>query len=124
MSVNNLAIYYDQAMDGYQCFDDVIAQGASQATAVRAPGQWTRVTGGAASSGIILPSIGTGEVTCGKYCVMNDGANAILVYCALSEKHNGVNNASLSIPAGSTGIFYPVPNHHGGTLNWVSAVFT
>ena len=124
MSTNNGAINYDQAMDGYSCFDGVIAQGSVQGTAFRIQGQYTRVVGGAANSGVILPAIGTGEFTAGKYVVMNDGPNAIRVYCAASENHNGGNNAFLSIPAGSTGIFYPVPNHHGGTLNWVSAVFT
>ena len=125
MSTNNTAINYDQAMDGYTCFDGVIAQGSNaQAGAFRIQGQYTRVVGGALNSGVILPSIGTGEVTAGKYCVMNDGPNAIKVWCAAGENHNGGSNAALSIPAGSTAIFYPVPNHHGGTLNWVSAVFT
>jgi hypothetical protein len=124
MSVNNLAIYYDQAMDGYNCFDDVIAQGSTQATALRIPGQWTRIIGGLLNSGVILPSILSGEFTAGKYMVMNDGANQVRVYCALGENHNGGSNAFLAIPSGSTGVFYPVPNHHGGTINWCSAVLT
>jgi len=122
MSTNNDAIKYCQAMDGYSCYDGVIAQGSTQATAFRVQGQYTRVVGGAAASGIILPAIGTGEMTAGKYMISNDGPNAIRVYCAAGENHNGSSNAFLSIPAGQTGVFYPVPNHHGGTLNWTSAI--
>ena len=122
MSTTNVAIYACEGNDGYACHDGVIAQGSTQATARRIYSQFTRVIGGAANSGMVLPSVLTGEMTAGKYMVMNDGANAIKVYCTTGENHNGAGNAALSIPAGQTGVFYPVANSKGGTIDWRSAV--
>jgi hypothetical protein len=41
--------------------------------------------------------------------VFNDSANAIIVFSAVGEKHGGVTNGSLSIPAGQCGFFFRVP---------------
>jgi hypothetical protein len=123
MSTTNTAIYYDMAMDGYPCVE-LQATGTTQAGAARIASEFTRVTGGASNSGVALPPIGSGEVTCGKYVVMNDGPNTIKAYCASGENHNGSSNASLSIAAGATAVLFPIPNHHGGTLDWRSAVIT
>lgn len=123
MSVTNIALAYNLGLEGYCIYDGVIPTGTTQATALRITAQATRTVGGATNSGLILPSILSGEAP-GIVWVLNDGPNAIKVYTAAGENHNGGSNAFLSIAAGAAAVFMPVFNSKGGTIDWRSAVLT
>jgi len=122
MSTTNIGIYACEGNDGFPCHDAVIAQGATQGTSHRLKSQFTRIVGGAANTGVVLPSILSGEATIGKYMVMNDGPNTIKVYPSIGENQGGAANAALSIPAGQSGVFFPVANSKGGTVDWRGGV--
>jgi hypothetical protein len=68
----------------------------------------------------VLPSLADREETARMVWVVNDGANALSVYCALNDTMNGAANGSLSIPAGGFGVFLKVDS----TLDWRGATFT
>jgi hypothetical protein len=125
MSTANTALLYSLGIDGFLVTDDLVAGGTTQATANRLPGALNRCVVAATNGGFMLPSILSGEGAWITF-VINDSPNAIKIYPFLSatspETQGGVANAFLSIPAGQSGIFIPVPNSKGGTLDWRSAV--
>lgn len=122
MSTANTALVFNLAMNGYLIDDDKVAGAANaQGTANRLLGQCNRCVSAVANGSFILPSILSGEAAWMVF-VVNDSLNTIKVFCAAGENLNGVANASLSVPSGQAGIFIPVPNSHGGTTDWRSAV--
>ena len=54
--------------------------------------------------------------------VVNDGVNALSVYCAVGDTLNGTLNGSLSIASGACGIFIKVDN--GVTQDWRAGVIS
>jgi hypothetical protein len=121
MSVNNTALLFNLAMQGFLVNDGNIAQGSTQASAIRINGDLIRIVGGATNSGLLLPSVLSCEAAWITF-IVNDGPNTVKIYCAPGENQNGVANAALSIPAGQAGVFSPILNSKGGTINWSSAV--
>jgi hypothetical protein len=135
VSVANTALLYNLGLEGFAVTDDLVAgPAAARATACRLPSQLNRVVSSVASGCLALPSIISGEAAWVVF-VVNDSANAVLVGAAApggggasQETINGAATTSnygagtLSIPAGQSGIFVPVPNGKGGTLDWRSAV--
>jgi hypothetical protein len=73
-----------------------------------------------ANDSAVLPSLADREETARMVWVVNDGANALSIYCALNDTMNGAANGSLSIPAGGFGVFLKVD----ATLDWRAAAFT
>jgi hypothetical protein len=120
MSTTTVAAIYDLAMSGFFINDSNIAQGSTNVTAVRINGECIRVVGGASNAGIVMPAILSGEALSVPYFVINDGPNTIKVYASSGESINGsaLATANLSIAAGAIGVFFPVPNHHGGSTDW------
>lgn len=128
MSVANTALLYNLGLEGFLVSDDLVAgAAAARATALRLPSQLNRVVSAPASGSCVLPSIISGEAAWVIF-VVNDSSQAIAVGAAPGETVNGVATTGnmgagvLSIPAGQSGIFVPVPNGKGGTLDWRSAV--
>lgn len=128
MSVANTALLYNLGLEAFFVTDDLVAgPAASRATALRLPSQLNRVISSVASGCAVLPSIVSGEAAWIVF-VVNDSAQTILVGAAAGETVNAVATTgnfgagTLSIPAGQSGIFVPVPNGKGGTLDWRSAV--
>lgn len=128
MSVANTALLYNLGSRGHPFVDDILAGVASaRATAPRLPSQINRVTSAPANGALCLPSILSGEAAAIVY-VINDSSQAISIGASAGETVNGVttngsySTGTLSIPAGQSGIFVPVPNGKGGTLDWRSAV--
>ena len=121
MTVANTALLFNLGISGFLVNDDNIAIGATQGTAWRAGGQLTRIIGGVSNAGLVLPSILSGEAAWLTF-VINDGLNTYKIYPSTGESMGGTLNASLSIPAGQSGIFVPVFNSKGGTTDWRSAV--
>jgi hypothetical protein len=70
----------------------------------------------------VLPSLAGHEAMTGQIVVINDGVNAMSVFCWPGDSLNGVTNASLSIPAGSVGILLKVDT--GSLLDWRGAVIS
>jgi hypothetical protein len=68
----------------------------------------------------VLPSLSDREESARMVFVVNDGNNALSVYCAVGDTMNGVANAALSIPAGGFGVFLKVD----ATLDWRASSFT
>jgi hypothetical protein len=56
----------------------------------------------------VLPSLAGHEALVGMVIVVNDGTNAMSVWCWPGDTLNGVTNGSISVPAGSVGIFLKV----------------
>jgi hypothetical protein len=123
MSTTNLGVYNALTNEGLPCYDAVMALGTTQTTAFGIQQQWTRVIAGAASSGVVLPSVLSEVAQIVPYFVTNDGPNTILLYPAPGEKQNGTLNATLSIVAGATGVAIPMGNKIG-TVDWRSASVT
>jgi hypothetical protein len=73
-----------------------------------------------ANDSAVLPSLGDKEEPARMVWVVNDGANALAVFCAVGDTMNGVANSFLSIPAGGFAIFLKVDQ----TLDWRAASFT
>jgi hypothetical protein len=74
-----------------------------------------------AGDSAVLPSLADREeIGARMIWVVNDGANALSVYCAVNDTMNGVLNGSLSIPAGGFGVFLKID----ATLDWRAAAFT
>jgi hypothetical protein len=135
MSVANTALLYNLGLEGFAVSDGLVASVAgARSTAMRLPSQLNRVTLSPANGACILPSILSGEAAWIVF-VINDSANTIVVGAAApggggasQETINGVatpanySTGVLSIPAGQSGIFVPVPNSKGTTLDWRSAV--
>jgi hypothetical protein len=128
VSVANTALLYNLGLEGFLVADDLTA-GASgaRATAPRLPSQLNRCISGPANGAFVLPSILSAEAAWLVFLI-NDSAQTIVVGAAPGETVNGVTTTGnlgagvLSIPAGQGGIFVPVPNGKGGTLDWRSAV--
>ena len=70
----------------------------------------------------VLPSLAGHEAMTGHIIVINDGTNAMSVWCWPGDTLNGVTNASLSVPAGSVGILLKVDT--GALLDWRGAVIS
>src|SRR5262249_4978916 len=84
--------------------DDIVLTGpaSTQVGAYAVKGSAIRITKATANSSLILREGDAG--TASKFAfVINDAANAVVVFSALSEKHNGSTNGSLTIPAGQSG---------------------
>ena len=62
------------------------------------------------------------EASTREVVVINDGANAMSVWCWPGDTLNGVTNGSLSIPAGSVGILLKADN--GVVQDWRAAVIS
>lgn len=134
MSVANTALLYNLGVEGFLVSDDLSAGPATaRATALRLPSQLNRVTVSVANGACCLPSIISGEAAWIVF-VVNDSPNTIVVGAAApgggastQETINGTATTSnygagtLSIPSGQSGIFVPVPNGKGGTLDWRAA---
>jgi hypothetical protein len=108
--------------------DDLVAGVAAvRATACRLPSQLNRIIIAPANGAAVLPAIVSGEAAWIVF-VVNDSAQTIKVGAAPGETINGVTTATdmsagiVAIPAGQSGIFVPVPNGKGGTLDWRSAI--
>lgn len=135
MSVANTALLYNLGLDELFVTDDLVAGPAGvRGTAGKLPSQVNRCTLAVANGAFVLPSILSGEAARIVF-VVNDSANTIVVGAAAPggsaatlETVNGVttnaalSTGTLSIPSGQSGIFVPVPNGKGGTLDWRSAV--
>lgn len=121
MSLPNTALLFNMALMATPLYDNLLGGPAStQATALPMPGEMNRVTAGAANQSLILRSIKSSEASTIVFLV-NDSPGAVVVFPAVGENQNGVANASLSIPAGQSGIFVMVPNKLGGP-DWRSNV--
>jgi hypothetical protein len=121
MSTANTALLYNLALEGFTVADDLQAGAAgTQGGANRLPSQLNRCTLAAANGSFILPAILSGDAAWIVFLV-NDSGNTNKVFPAIGENLNGTLNASLSIPAGQSGIFVPVPNGKGGTIDWRSS---
>lgn len=95
------------------------AGGQSLATPLR--GGANRITiAASAGASLILPSLANEDEGAGLVFVVNDGANAISVFCAAGGTINGSPNGSLSIAAGGFAIFLKVMS----TQDWRAAAFT
>jgi hypothetical protein len=70
----------------------------------------------------VLPGLLAKEAMTGSIIVINDGVNAMSVYSWPGDTLNGTLNASLSVPAGSVGIFIKVDT--GALLDWRGAVIS
>lgn len=128
MSVANTALLYNLGLEGFFVSDDLSAGVAgARATALRLPSQLNRVVSAPANGACALPSILSGEAAWIVF-VVNDSAQAIVVGASPGETVNSVatnaamSTGTLSIPSGQSGIFVPVPNGRGGTLDWRSTV--
>lgn len=128
MSVANTALLYNLGLEGFGVTDDLVAGVAAvRATACRLPSQLNRFISSPANGAAILPSIISGEAAWIVF-VVNDSAQTVRVGAAPGETVNTVATATdmsagtLNIPAGQSGIFVPVPNGKGGTLDWRSAI--
>jgi hypothetical protein len=58
-----------------------------------------------AGGAVLLPSMANGDEAADIVFVVNDGANAVLVFCDPGETMNGTLNGSLSVAAGAFGVF-------------------
>jgi len=128
MSVANTALLYNLGLQEMFVVDDLVAGAAGvRGTAPRLPSQLNRCTVAPANGAFVLPSIISGEANWIVFAI-NDSAQTIVVGAFAGETINGVatnaalSTGTLSIPAGQSGIFIPVPNAKGGTLDWRSAV--
>jgi hypothetical protein len=74
-----------------------------------------------AGDSAVLPSLLWKEAMTGSIIVVNDGTNAMSVFCWPGDTLNGTLNASLSIAAGACGIFIKV-DLIGAPLDWRGAV--
>ena len=123
MSLVNLAAIRNAGFLRLPMNDNIAALNASsQSTAYCMPGQLNRVTSSVANGSVVLNSILTEEQN-GMVILINDSANAVLVYPTTGEKQNGTLNASLSVAAAATAVFFPVYNDQGGP-DWRSAVIS
>lgn len=95
------------------------AGGQSLATPLRG-GANRIIIAASAGASLILPSLASEDEGGGIVFVVNDGANAVSVYCAAGGTLNGSSNGSLSIASGGFGIFLKVMP----TLDWRAAAFT
>jgi len=121
MSLANQALLYNLALLGTTVDDDLIAfSGGTQSGAVPVRSEAARVIGGVLNSSLVLKSITSGEASQLTF-VVNDGPNAIKVFCAPGETLNGGANGSLAIPAGQSGIFVRVPNALSAGGDWRAA---
>jgi hypothetical protein len=128
VSVANTALLYNLGLEGFSVTDDLVAGvAAARATACRLPSQLNRFISSPANGTAILPAIVSGEAAWIVF-VVNDTAQTMKVGAAPGETVNSVSTASdmsagiLAIPSGQSGIFVPVPNGKGGTLDWRSAI--
>jgi hypothetical protein len=70
----------------------------------------------------VLPSLAGHEAMSGQIIVINDGTNAMSVWCWPGDTLGGVLNGSLSVPAGSVGILLKVDN--GVVQDWRAAILS
>jgi hypothetical protein len=70
----------------------------------------------------VLPGLTAKEAMTGSVIVINDGTNAMSVFCWPGDTLNGVANASLSIASGACGIFVKVDT--GSLLDWRGTVLS
>jgi hypothetical protein len=70
----------------------------------------------------VLPSLAGHEAMVPQIFVINDGVNSLSVWCWPGDTLNGTLNSSLSVPAGSVGIFIKVDT--GSLLDWRGTVLS
>lgn len=123
MSLANQALLYNLGLLGTVCDDDLVGGPAStQSGATVVKGECARCTTSILNGSFVLKQITTGEAMALTF-VINDAANAIKVFCHPGENLGGVANASLTIPAGQSGIFVRVPNSlQSAGADWRAAV--
>jgi hypothetical protein len=73
-----------------------------------------------AGDSAVLPSLAGHEAMQGMVIVINDGTNAMSVYCWPNDTLNGTLNGSLSIASGACGIFIKVDTR--SLLDWRGTV--
>ena len=120
MSTTNTAILGHLGRLGFSLDDDKTAGTASSQSGANAiTGQVTRVTSAVANGSMILRSILTSDAP--NLCfVVNDSAQAIVLYPFSGENMNGSANAGLTIAAGA----FAVCSRVKSTLDWRSAVIS
>lgn len=124
MSTTNDAILYAiSTVFRFGHIDEVVTGSASQAGAAPLLSAISRVKKSVANGGLVLKSVGTQDAP-PIAIVINDSPNTVNVYCASGEHCNGTSNSSLAVASGATGVFFPVPNAKGGTIDWRGAVIS
>jgi uncharacterized NAD(P)/FAD-binding protein YdhS len=128
MSTVNVNLLKALGQLGFAVLDNVEPGPAStQATATPISAEAVRVTKSVANGSLSLKSV-LGVDAPPMVFVINDSANTIVVYCApanngVNEKHNGTNNANLSVAAGASAVFVRA-DQSGGGPDWRSAAIT
>jgi len=108
MSLGNDTMMWNLVQLGITISDNQSLAATGQTAAVRVIGQAYRVTKSVANGSCVLGSRLSGEGN-ELTIVINDSANTIVVWTWPNENMSGVLNSNLSIPAGQSGIFFPVP---------------
>lgn len=115
MSTANTALLFNLGLLAFPVTDDLASTVASaQSAAPCLIGELCRVTSASANGSFVLPSL-LNLTAPPLVFVVNDSANTIKVFCAVGETLNGSSNSSLSIGAGTSGIFVSVPNSKGAS---------
>jgi hypothetical protein len=70
----------------------------------------------------VLPSLAAHDAMTGHIIVINDGVNALAVWCWPGDTLNGTPNTSLSVPAGSVAVLLKVDN--GVVQDWRSGIIS
>jgi hypothetical protein len=128
MTVANDSLLYNLALAGFPVTDDQSAGLTTQTTGTPIIGDAFRVTTSAGANGACILKSSLSNEACPLVFVINDSPNTIKVFPTPGESQGGSANASLSIPAGQSGIFVKVPvlvqkgGGGGGTTDWRSAV--
>lgn len=103
--------------------DDIVLPNiTTQAGAHPVRCEGVRVTSAFANSSMILREGDAGTAAPLSF-IVNDSAQAVVVFCAAGETLNGATNGSLSIPASSAGYFIRVDRTRGGP-DWRAGVIT